>query len=171
MADGLRRALLAGLTALLLAGGAFAAPFPGQREAAEAGDPRAQFALAIMYDTGDGVPHNWPLAVKWFTRAAEGGYAVAQAKLGLMYLFGWAVPRDPVEAAKWYALAAEQGYAPAQARLASLYQTGTGVPKDPAFAYFWASRAAARGNLRGVVIRDRLASEQPPGRAEEDAGR
>lgn len=161
----LRRVLLAALAALLIAGTAVAAPFPGQRAAAEAGDLRAQFALAIMYDTGDGVPHNWPLAVTWFTRAAEGGYAVAQAKLGLMYLFGWAVPRDPAEAARWYALAAEQGYAPAQARLASLYETGTGVPRDSALAYVWAERAAGQGNLRGIVIRDRLAKALPLGRA------
>jgi TPR repeat protein len=139
------------------ASAAVAAPFPGQREAAEAGDPRAQFALAIMYDTGDGVPHNFPLAVDWFTRAAEGGYAVAQAKLGLMYLFGWAVPRDPAEAAKWYGRAATQGYAPAQARLASLYLAGYGVPRNLTLAHVWADRAAAGGSLRGAQIRDRVA--------------
>ncbi len=133
-----------------------AAPTPGAVAAAEQGDPRAQFALAIMYDTGDGVVRDYDLAVHWFRRAAEGGYDVAQAKLGLMYLVGWALPRDPVEAARWYRKAAIQGNVIAEARLARLHAAGIGVEKTRVEAYVWADRAARHGDRQSAWWRDNL---------------
>ncbi len=134
---------------------AAAAPFPGQMAAAEAGNPRAQFALAIMYDTGDGVPHDFPTALQWFRRAAEGGYDVAQAKLGLMYLVGWAVPRDAGAAARWYRKAADQGNLIAELRLARLYAHGIGVKRNLVEASVWARLAARQGDALAAWLADR----------------
>jgi len=150
--------LLAGLlAAAVLPGMALAQPFPGAEAAAERGDPRAAFALALMYDTGDGVPRDYDRALFWFRKAAEGGYAVAQAKLGVMYLFGWALPPDPAEAASWYRKAAVQGYVVAEARLARLYALGIGVRKNTVEAYVWADRAARQADAQSAWFRDRLA--------------
>ena len=142
--------------ALVLSGSAVAAPSAAMRAAAEAGDARAQFHLAIAYDTADGVPHDFPEAVRWFTRSAEGGYAVAQAKLGLMYRFGWAVPRDLVKAAGWYRKAAEQGLAAAQLPLAELTAHGAGVERDVVRAHMWAALAARHDVAGAAGFRDRL---------------
>ena len=150
--------LCLGLMAAGLGRPAAATPFPGQVAAAEAGDPRAQFALALIYDTGDGVPHDFPRALSWFRRAAEGGYAVAEAKLGLMYLVGWAVPRDPVAAAGWYRKAAEQGNAIAQARLARLYAHGIGVRRSLVDAWLWAQLAARQGDRLAAWLAGRYAA-------------
>ena len=78
-----------------------AEPPSGLRERAEAGDVRAQWALAVTYDTGSNIPADWYEGARWFLRSAEGGYAPAQAKLGLMYFWGWAVPRDLAKSAHW----------------------------------------------------------------------
>ena len=150
--------LLAALAALLAAfGTTLAQPLPGQREAAEAGDPRAQFAIALMYDTGADVPTDYLEALKWFRLSAEGGYPPGQAKLGLMYLFGWAVRRDPAEAASWYEKAASQGHERAQAQIGAMYARGQGVPKNAVFAYLWTSLSAAAGNAESARKRDVLA--------------
>jgi TPR repeat protein len=136
---------------------AVAAPSDRLRAAAEAGDARAQFTLAIIYDTADGVPHDFPQAVLWFTRSAEGGYAVAQAKLGLMYRFGWAVPRDLKRAAQWYRRAADQGLPIAQFHMAELYSDGAGVEKSFVHAHMWAALAAKRDTPGAESLRDRVA--------------
>ncbi len=149
--------LAAGLVAAWLSGPAAAAPYPGQVAAAAAGDPRAQFALAIMYDTGDGVPHDFPKALMWFRRAAEGGYDVAEAKLGLMYLVGWAVERDPEEAARWYRKAADQGNTIAQARLAQLYADGVGLRRSLVEASLWARLAGRQGDAQAAWLAARFA--------------
>ena len=110
-----------------------------------------------MYDTGDGVPHDFPLALSWFRRAAEGGYDVAEAKLGLMYLVGWAVARDPAEAARWYRKAATQGNRIAQARLARLYAWGIGVSRSLTDATVWARLAARQGDEMAAWLAERYA--------------
>ncbi len=160
----MRRLLILGASLIAAWAGvpAAATPYPGQVAAAEAGDPRAQFALAIMYDTADGVPHDFPLALSWFRRAADGGYAVAQAKLGLMYLVGWAVPRDPTAAAGWYRKAADQGNRIAQARLAQLYAGGIGVSQSLVEASVWARLAAAQGDALAAWLAERYAERMTP---------
>lgn len=135
---------VAALATMLLCGSAAAELLPGQRAAAERGDPKAQFAVALQYDTGN--PTNYPEALRWFRMAAEGGYAVAEAKLGLMYLYGWAVRRDVVEAARWYKRAADQGHVAAQVQIGVMYLGGQGVPRNAEQGRRYLAKAAAQGN-------------------------
>ena len=98
----------------------FAAPAPaastaqtsdlaGLRQAADQGDPDAQFSLGVLYVNGRGVERNDELAMSWFRRAAEQGYADAQNNLGFMYDNGRGVERDNEVAVSWYRRAAQQG--------------------------------------------------------------
>ena len=43
------------------------------KKAAEQGDTKAQLNLAVMYDSGEGVPENFVLAYKWANLAAARG--------------------------------------------------------------------------------------------------
>ena len=45
---------------------------------ARAGDPWAQYSLAVAYDDGFGVPRNFKLALEWYKRAGYQGLADAQ---------------------------------------------------------------------------------------------
>jgi uncharacterized protein len=115
------------------------------RNKAEQGLASAQFKLAIMYATGEGVTKDAGEAVKWFRKAAEQGLAGAQSSLGFMYATGEGVRKDAGEAVKWYRKAAEQGEASAQYNLGLAYAEGEGVRKDAVEAVKWFRKAAEQG--------------------------
>ena len=56
------------------------------RRLAEQGHVGAQYVLAVRYDNGEeGVPQNYPEAIKWYRKAAEQGDSEAQHDLGMLY--------------------------------------------------------------------------------------
>ena len=55
-------------------------------QAAEQGDPEAEFDLGMMYSDGKVVSQDYAQAVKWFRRAAEQRVSEAQFNLGTMYI-------------------------------------------------------------------------------------
>ena len=62
------------------------------RQAAEAGDARAQFDLGVRYAGGKGVAPDTAEAARWIALAAAQGLVDAQFNLGLMYADGNGVP-------------------------------------------------------------------------------
>lgn len=79
---------------------------PWLKQAAEAGNPRAQFLVARMYATGDGFAHSADAAFDWLRQAADSGLAEAQYELALIY----AEAGNRVDSWAWFSLLAEQGY-------------------------------------------------------------
>jgi TPR repeat protein len=107
------------------------------RPAAEEGDARAQYYLAVLYDHGKAVPRNHRTAANWYNKAARQGDEDAQLKLGLMYDDGAGsagdpngVPADPALAALWLSSAAKSGHPMASYRLCKLVDRGRGVERD-----------------------------------------
>jgi TPR repeat protein len=88
------------------------------KERAAQGDASAQLQLGGMYFTGQGVPQDYPEALKWYRLAAAQGEASAQYNLGGMYEAGAGVPQDYVQAHKWFNLAGATTADPAQRDLA-----------------------------------------------------
>jgi len=101
------------------------------------GNAVAQFNLAQMYETGEGVTQDDEEAAKWYRKAAEQenenaldnlvamcekGSVAAQFNLGGMYQDGMGVSQDDKIAAKWYQRAADQGHKAAKARLNKLQE-------------------------------------------------
>ena len=120
--------------------------FQETKRLAEGGDKIAQFNLGVMYGNGKGVPQDYKLAVKWYTKAAEQGDAKTQFNLGLMYDNGKGVPQDYKLAVKWYTMSAEQGNAEAQSNLGINYAKGEGVAQDDNLAAKWFRMSAEQGN-------------------------
>ena len=125
------------------------------RKDAEAGDPKAQTGLGVMYYTGEAISKDASgkilstdpaTAAAWFHRAAEQGYADAQFNLGLLYANGEGVPKDSAKAFELFQKAAEQGNVDAQNNVGVMYYSGEGVPRDEAKAKEWFRKAAAQGN-------------------------
>ena len=77
------------------------------RKQAAQGDAQAQTSLGVLYSTGDGVPHDPRVAIKWFRKAAEQGDGFGQLMLATKYLEGDGLARDPVTGWAWAILAAE----------------------------------------------------------------
>lgn len=118
------------------------------RKASDQNYALAQFNLASMYASGQGVPQDYQQAVAWYRKAAEQGLSAAQWGLGSMYEYGQGVTQDYRQAVAWYRKAAEQGFAMAQYNLGNMYLNGFGVPKNETEAFAWFLRAAEQGNAR-----------------------
>ena len=120
------------------------------RPEAEAGDPRAQYLMGVMYAHGKGVERDNFEAARWYEKAARNGETRAAFNLGFMLLNGVGETNqsDPAAAAKWLSVAAQAGNLTAQYLLGEMYLTGRGVPRDLEAALTWTLRAALRGHAR-----------------------
>ena len=130
---------------------------------AKQNDPRGQYALAVMYDIGEGVLQSSKEAVKYYRLAAEQGFANAQNNLGVAYDQGDGVGTDYKEAMNWYLLAAERGNKDAPNNIGVLHMIGFGVPRSFAKAYTWFAIAGA-GDSEAIsnknFVKKRLTPEQ-----------
>ena len=126
-------------------------------------DPRGQYALAVMYDIGEGVLQSSKEAVKYYRLAAAQDFANAQNNLGVAYDRGEGVGTDYKEAMKWYLLAAERGNKDAPNNIGVLHMIGFGVPRSFAKAYTWFAIAGA-GDSEAIsnknFVKKRLTPEQ-----------
>lgn len=96
--------------------GQYAAAAAILKPLAEDGDPFAQFAVAVMYDDGRGLPQDLSRALSWYTRAAKAGLVDAQYLVGRFHGNGRGVKQNPSAAFYWLNLAASGGH-PDAARL------------------------------------------------------
>lgn len=134
---------------------------------ADAGDPRAETYLGMMYDNGYGVSQDRTMAFRLFERAANRGYASAQYHLGFMYHHGRGVQRSQTEALNWYRLAAQQGDVAAQYNLGKIYAHGLVVQRDLVTAHMWLELASRkRTSIRPLASRDRRDLEKQMSEAE-----
>lgn len=112
---------------------------------AEAGNARAQFLLAIKYETGTDVAKDLARAADLYERAARQGLADAQFKLATMLEAGRGRSADPVAVELWYRAAARQAHAPAQFNLGVLLMNKARSDDDAAQAISWLMRADRAG--------------------------
>ena len=117
-------------------------------KAAEQGDVKAQYKVAVYYDEGKGVAQDLEKAEVWYTKAAEQGHASAQYNLGNSYYHGEGVKRDETTAVSWYRKAADQGHAKAQFMMGVCYDKGLGVVNDEVEAVCWYRKAAEQGHAK-----------------------
>ena len=129
------------------------------RDAAHAGDARAQNHLGTLYEDGEGVARDFDRAAFWYRKAAEQGHPSGQLNLGRMFRGGMGVRRDERRAAAWYRAAAWRGVPEAQFFLGLMHENGRGVEQDPAQAWVWFSLAADQGDEDAAFRRDRLAAK------------
>jgi localization factor PodJL len=118
---------------------------PALRAAAAAGNPAAEFEIAVRFSEGRGVPASLELAVYWFDRAAKQGLAPAYYRLGSLYEKGQGVKKDLDKARQLYLVGADKGNAKAVHNLAVLYAEGIDGKPDYRTAAQWFRKAADRG--------------------------
>ncbi|HEX4140156.1 MAG TPA: tetratricopeptide repeat protein [Candidatus Methylacidiphilales bacterium] len=124
------------------------------RKAADKGLPAGQLALGMLYYFGDnGIPQDFPSAVKWLTLAAQHEDAPAQEgpaanALASIYETGMTgVPENGEKSLSWYTKGAELGYPLAQGNLGRVYFDATIVKQDRVRAYVWLTLAADQGDM------------------------
>ena len=89
--------------------------------------PQAEYAMALLYETGQGVEWNELRAAELY---ASSGLPEALTNLALMYAEGRGVDYDPARAAALWQAAAEQGHAFASFNLGLAYYNGQGVEQN-----------------------------------------
>lgn len=82
---------------------------PALQQAAEEGDPDAQFQLGSAYQMGEGVAQSDLKGVYWMKKAANQGNVDAQFNLGMVYRGGYGVPMDYITAYMWLEIAVANG--------------------------------------------------------------
>jgi TPR repeat protein len=118
------------------------------REAAEAGDPKAQSQLAFAYQEGSGVEVDPAAAAEWHRKAAEQGQVASQTALGRALLEGTGVPKQQLRGVHWLREAAYAGDPEAQAMLGAVFVYGIGrsrVRPNDAKAQKWLLSASEQG--------------------------
>jgi TPR repeat protein len=76
--------------------------FAATRRGAEAGDVKAMYGLAGMYEHGRGTAASDADALQWLRRAAEGGHLGAMDAMSRVYRDGlYGQSRDALRAARW----------------------------------------------------------------------
>jgi TPR repeat protein len=76
--------------------------FAATRRGAEAGDVKAMYGLAGMYEHGRGITASDADALAWLRRAAEAGHLGAMDAMSRVYRDGlYGQPRDASRAARW----------------------------------------------------------------------
>ncbi len=126
------------------------------RKAAEQGDPRAQFNLALSYEKGQGIEKSETEAVKWYRKSADQGDALAQLNLGICYSIGRGIRQSYTEALKWLHKSADQNYSLAQGALGYFYEEGLGVRQDYKKAKEYYGLACDNGSDQGCENYARL---------------
>jgi len=112
-------------------------------KAINAGDISAMVTKgAIFYYGLSGIPIDYEVAVKLYTKAAEKGDDDGMWRLARCYQKGKGVEKDIDEAIKWYQLSSNKGNTKAQWRLGLCYFNGEGVEKDYKVAVQWFQKAA-----------------------------
>ena len=115
------------------------------QEAADAKDAEAAYALALMYEAGDGVAADPARAVAFYRQSAEAGDRRAQGAYGLHLYEGSATTRNLAEARRWLQQAAAAGEPEAIYNLAVMMARGEGGEKDMAKAWVLMKVAEAAG--------------------------
>jgi TPR repeat protein len=124
-------------------------------QAAEAGNPVAQYRLAGLYGHGDGMPRNSAAALRWLKAAASQNEPLAENDLGQIYEYGrskYDVDDDWDLAAKMWLASASQGWSLGEFAMGRAYQYGIGVPLDLNKAINWYDKAAAQGHGQAVYF-------------------
>jgi putative methionine-R-sulfoxide reductase with GAF domain len=150
------------------------------RRAADAGDPTAQYGLALAYRNGSGLPRNPAEAVRLLRQSAEHGNHEAQVELARELENGDGMPRDLLQAYTWYIVAGMAGkdtrdalgrLAPsfsekqmAQVRFSvgEMLAAGQALPQDLVAAYTWVALADQSGNPDARTSMERVASQLTP---------
>jgi len=115
------------------------------RKLAEEGDPKSQYEVGLMYETGQVVQKDYNEAIKWYRLSSDKNVGAAQNNLGLMYIEGRGVSKNEKAAVKLFYRAGENGSLAGIFHLALCFEKGVGIPQDYKMSALVYLEAAERG--------------------------
>jgi TPR repeat protein len=139
-------------------------------QGAKAGRPASQWALALIYFEGRGVPKDTGKTLELMRAAAGQGLAIAQSFLGWAYLEGSGVARDPQQAYAWLSAAARQEEPYALRMLAQFHASGFAARKDADLARRLLMRATELGDREAARAVSVMLLSGPSGQRDPERG-
>ena len=118
------------------------------RDAAQAGDPDAQFSIGLGLTDG---LCGWEEAfirdgLHWLERAAQQDHPLAAARLAVIYEEGVLIAESSAKALRFYEIAANGGHVPSQNRLGLLLVSSAKTLTQQEQGLFWLGAAADQGD-------------------------
>ena len=126
------------------------------RDAAESGDPDAQYLLSSMLLEGMGTPPDPASGLAWLHRAGHNDHPTAQLELGSRYSLGDLLHRDLDAALFWIGRSARLGNPEAQYLLGKAYDSSDALERDYSEAYKWLRLAADQGFEPARLLKEEL---------------
>lgn len=120
--------------------------FNSYKEAADTGDAKAQYNLAVCYERGTGVEKDYAKARMYYAMASMQGHSFATHNLGMLYYFGYGGEQDFDRAFSYFSSAALTDDSFALAALSVCYELGRGVEQDIEEAKELMKKAISRPN-------------------------
>lgn len=127
--------------------GNFQQAFENCQSLAETGDASCQALLGTLYKTGNHVPRNNELSLKWLNKSAESGNSIGQEVLGDTLLNGRnGVEKNLPKAYELFMKASAKGNYYADNQLGFMHRYGIHVSKNLNEAFRYIQFAAGKGN-------------------------
>lgn len=117
------------------------------QEAAELGEPQAQFQLAHQLQDGEGIKKDERLAFRYYQKAAEQGHELALTFLGSCFQSGTGTAQDLERGFECFVKAAEKGLPLAMHALGECFIEGRGVKANPGEGIKWYRRGVKFGDM------------------------
>jgi TPR repeat protein len=121
---------------------------------ARKGDPKAQYWLGSLDESGIGTKPDVAKAITLYKQAADHDLGAAELRLGEIYLHGNLTLPDSSLARAYLKRAAYQGEPGAAMLIGQMYGTGAGTASDPVKAYAWSEVATVEGDKPARKERD-----------------
>ncbi len=115
---------------------------------ANSGDAQAQYYLAYLMDSGQGLGRDVATAAGFYRKSADQDYLPAIVYMGYISSVGRGILKDEKEAFRWYTRGAQMGDAIAQNNLATMLRNGRPYAKNLPLAAQWFLQSAMQGNMR-----------------------
>ena len=115
------------------------------KQAAELGEPEAEYAFGYCLQSGQGRAPDLAAANAWYEKAAAHGNRNAMFKLGWSARDGRGMPKDATVALAWFRRCAAAGDSVCQALVGDAFERGEGTPASRDSALAWYGAAALDG--------------------------
>jgi uncharacterized protein len=142
----------------LLGIGDFKNAVPLVKQAAEMGNPEAEYNFGICYQQGIEVTMSDSIANVWFLKAAMHGSKNGQFKVAYSYALGRGLPKNDKQALYWSLKCAEQNDPECMFNVISCYLNGTGTNQSVDSMMLWAARLALLDNSEDLQTSGKVTS-------------
>jgi TPR repeat protein len=131
---------------------------PLLKQAAELGQPEAQYNYGVCYQQGIEVETNDSIANEWFLKSAKQGWVDAQFKISYSYALGRGCSKDLAQAFYWSVKCAEQGDPECMFNVVNCYHDGSGTAQNSDSMLIWAVRLGSHHEVENLQLSSMITS-------------